>query len=212
MSGMHRVWSFYPDASCSGAATGVFMQRLNDRVGQVDSTGARCDAQYDSNNEVVGYLNESCHDDLYSGEPYMAYDYYFARTLETQLRIGDCESLYGLGPTGEQFRSATISVSDATLVWTRNMGTVDGALNCPGVGGEGYYEFDVRIAEVYTQTCKSFKYIDGGFIFYNASTTVSSMSTALGVGTIVGIACGIAVVMVVIIALVCCRRKKKQKS
>ncbi|EGZ28956.1 hypothetical protein PHYSODRAFT_294319 [Phytophthora sojae] len=145
MAGMHRFWSFYEDASCSGAPTGVFIQRRNECVSQVTSSGANCVAQYDDSNALVGYVDESCHegraaglDELYNGEPYMAYDYYYDTACtdyenSASYRASvDCETLYdGYSPV----RSATISISNGVLTWTRNMGSIGSALKCPGSTG-----------------------------------------------------------------------------
>ncbi|GMF20336.1 unnamed protein product [Phytophthora lilii] len=84
MSGLHRFWSIYNDASCDGVPTGVFMKRLNDCVSKVASDGAKCAVIYDDSNNLIDYVDESCHegrvaglDELFNGEPYMAYDYYY---------------------------------------------------------------------------------------------------------------------------------------
>ncbi|KAG7380031.1 hypothetical protein PHYPSEUDO_007843 [Phytophthora pseudosyringae] len=162
MAGVHQFWSIYEDSSCGGAPTGVFILRKNDCETQLaSSSGVNCAAQYDSDENLVGYIDESCYDGraagldaLYMGEPYMAYDYYFEDNCTdfgnaaSYRASGDCEPLYTYDKGAGPFRSATISISDTGLVWTRNMGSMDGALDCPGSGGEGYYEFDVSIADI----------------------------------------------------------------
>ncbi|KAG7392663.1 hypothetical protein PHYPSEUDO_015051 [Phytophthora pseudosyringae] len=151
----------------------------------------------------------------------MAYDYYNDASCSdyensaAYLASGDCETMYdGYSPV----RSATISVSSGTLVWTRNMGNST-ALNCPGSTGPGYYEFDVPVTDINAGTCaNNFDNIDGGFSFYNTSVDLassssgSSSSTAsvggggggLSTGAIAGIAVGAAVVIVAILVLARC--------
>ncbi|GMF24721.1 unnamed protein product [Phytophthora fragariaefolia] len=186
-SGLHRFWSIYEDSSCSGAPTGVFMQRLNDCVNQVAASGDNCAAKYDDNNNLVGFVNQSCYDGrlvgletLYGGVSFMAYDYYnnndctdFGNSASYQAS-GDCMSLYD---GYSKFRSATVKLTNEGLVWKRNMGDKGasaGALNCPGSSGSGYFEFDVPAAGINTNFCMN-KYTDipGGFIFYNMTATVS---------------------------------------
>jgi serine/threonine-protein kinase TNNI3K len=232
MSETHRFWSFYEDSSCSGAPTGVFVQRLNACEEQVQSNGAHCEARNDSSNSIVGYADDSCYDGrvagldaLFGGEPYMAYDYFNDATCTdfenaaAYLASGDCETLYdGYSP----FRSATISVSDGVLVWTRNTGNASTALNCPGSTGTDYYEFDVPIGDISNATCENFENIGGGFVFYNttvetsssgssSSTSISSGASLSG-GAIAGIACGAAVVVVFFVVLACCIRKRSKRA
>ncbi|KAJ8539045.1 hypothetical protein ON010_g12826 [Phytophthora cinnamomi] len=186
-SGLHHFWSIYVDSTCTGAPTGVFIQRLNDCVNQVAASGDQCAAKYDDNNNVVGYVNESCHDgrlvgleSLFGSTPFMSYDYYnndnctdFENSASYQAG-GKCESLYdGYSP----FRSATLTFTSDGLAWRRNMGKVGTALNCPGSSGPGFYEFDVLAADINTNYCMN-KYtgITGGFIFYNSSAPTTSSS------------------------------------
>ncbi|RAW42338.1 hypothetical protein PC110_g1519 [Phytophthora cactorum] len=249
MSGPHRFWSIYENSSCDGAPTGVFIQRRNACQSQVDSSGSQCSPQYDTSNSVVGYVDESCHDgraegldELFDGEPYMAYDYYNDgdcsdyENSASYRATGDCETLYD---NYSPFRSATISISNGTLVWTRNIGNASTALNCPGRSGNHYYEFDVAISDISDtgNACKNFDEILGGYIFYNtsvdlAASSSSSSSTSkdsslaassssssptsndstLSTGAIAGVAIGAAVIMAVIIALVCCIRGRRNKG
>ncbi|POM71262.1 TKL protein kinase, partial [Phytophthora palmivora] len=194
-SGTHRFWSIYEDTSFA-------------------SGGSNCTAKFDESNILVGYVNESCHDgrvagldELFDGESYMAYDYYNNNDCTdyensaAYLASGDCEALYD---GYSSFRSATISVSNGTLVWKRNMGNTSSGHNCLGSTGLGYYEFDVPIEDISEATCYNVADMVGGFIFYNTSVTPSS-STGSGIsgGAIAGIAVGIITVIVGIIALVC---------
>jgi len=188
MSGMHRFWSIYDDAECNGAPTGVFIQRRNECASQVASSGAKCEAQYDGSSARIGFVDESCYDgrvaglgELYGDVSYMAYDYYYdsectAYENSASYRFsGDCETLYdGYSPV----RSATISTVSGVLVWARNLGSTSSALNCPGASGGGYYEFHVPVGDINAGTCKSFDGIEGGFVFYNNSAVVMTLSNS----------------------------------
>ncbi|KAG6953831.1 hypothetical protein JG687_00012179 [Phytophthora cactorum] len=252
---MYQFWSIYEDPSCDGAPTGVFILEADDCETHLkSSSGVNCVAQYDNNEELIGYIDESCYTNrpaglggLYNGEPYMAYDYFkgdactrFGNSASYRIS-GNCEPLYAYKKNEGPYRSAKISVSDTRLVWTRNMGSMDGALNCQGPSGEGYNEFDVPIADINDGTCKNFHNIPGGFIFYNMSETVvesGSSSTAsslqstsgssvgssnsassssapesgLAAGTTIGLAGSGVVVLVGIIAMVYCCWKRHRKS
>ncbi|KAK1947825.1 Serine/threonine-protein kinase STY17 [Phytophthora citrophthora] len=217
----------YPNSSCDGAPTGVFAQRRNDCSGQVASSGSRCEAKFDDSNSVVGYVDESCHegtaaglDDLFKGESYMAYDYYNNddctdyENTGAYRASGECEPLYdGYSP----FRSATISMKNGVLAWTRNMGNASAALNCPGpTPNSSYYEFTVAVSNISVKACQNFKDIEGGFIFYNTSVDLSSGSSSTGNGTstgaIAGIAAGVVVVIVAILLLICYLRKRSKRG
>ncbi|OWZ15584.1 TKL protein kinase [Phytophthora megakarya] len=202
MAEFHHFWSFYKDASCAGVPTGVFVKALNDCENQVEATGLKCVAQTNSTGVIVGYVDESCHEGdgragrvgglntLYKGEPYMAYDYYNDKcktSYENSAAYrtnGECGSLYALGPggvNGIQFRSATISISDANVVIAQSEGSVDGALNCPGPGGEGYYELDVDLTDLNNaQSCKRVDGKGGGFQIYNTTTDSSISASSSG--------------------------------
>ncbi|EGZ16201.1 hypothetical protein PHYSODRAFT_302529 [Phytophthora sojae] len=188
-SGLHRFWSMYVDSSCSGAPTGVFVQRLNDCVKQVAADGDNCAAKYDDNQNVVGYVNQSCHDgrlggleSVFGSTPFMSYDYYNNDDCtdfenSASYRANDkCNSLYdGDSP----FRSATLTFTSEGLEWRRNMGKVGTALNCPGSSGPGFYQFDVPDANINTDFCMNkFDGISGGFIFYNSSSTITTTSSS----------------------------------
>jgi serine/threonine-protein kinase TNNI3K len=192
MSNLHRFWGIYEDADCSGAPTGVFAQRRPACESQVASSGSNCVAQYDSNNDLVGYVDESCRDgpalgldELFGDVPYVAYDYsYDASCTDYENSAayrasGDCETMYD---PYLLFRSATISISSEGLVWKRNMGSTDSALNCPGSSGPGYYEFDVPMANVNTGACNNYENIDGGFVFYNTSAAAPVIDPSFNAG------------------------------
>ncbi|KAG6971306.1 hypothetical protein JG688_00004474 [Phytophthora aleatoria] len=177
MSGMHRFKSIYEDDSCSEAPTGVFVKRLNDCKNQVASDGAVCEALYNDDDNLIGYVEDSCHDGrgagfdaLFDGESYMAYDYFYGddctdyESSAAYRASGDCETLID---DDSPARSATISVTSSGLVWTRNMGPTATSLGCPGEGAPGYYEFDVPSSDINTGACKNFKDIGGGFSFYD---------------------------------------------
>ncbi|ETP37757.1 TKL/DRK protein kinase [Phytophthora nicotianae P10297] len=194
MSGIHRFKSLYEDDSCTGAPTGVYARRQNDCENQVGSGGAACDAVYDSDDLLIGYVEDSCHDGrgagfsaLFDGEAYMAFDYYWEDDCTNYDNSaayragGDCEAMIVDDKTA---RSATLSVSSSGLVWTRNMGPIATSLGCPGEGAPGYYEFDVPKSDINTGACKNFKDIGGAFSFYDISdppipTTSKATSTTL---------------------------------
>ncbi|POM74912.1 TKL/DRK protein kinase [Phytophthora palmivora] len=121
MSGMHRFKSIYLDDSCGGAPTGVFVQRRNDCEGQVASSGTTCEAHYDDDDNLIGYVEDSCHDGrgagfdaLFGDESYMAYDYFYGddctdyENSAAYRASGECETMFdGYSPV----RSATILVT-----------------------------------------------------------------------------------------------------
>ncbi|ETI49115.1 TKL protein kinase [Phytophthora nicotianae] len=252
---MYQFWSIYEDSSCDGAPTGVYILSKNDcEDHRASSSGVNCLAQFDNNEGLIGYIDESCYAgraaglaDLYRDEPYMAYDYYFDENCSdfgnaaSYRTSGDCEPLFTSGDAKELYRSATVSVSDGNLIWKRNWGSMDGALHCPGSSGEGYYEFDVPMAEINNGICKKFEGIGGKFAFYNLSEDIdirqdsgSSLSSSssssssgsssssilsssasdngLTAGTIIGLACGGVLVLVGSIAILRCICKRRGKS
>ncbi|KAG3027339.1 hypothetical protein PC120_g5466 [Phytophthora cactorum] len=162
MSGMHRFKSIYEDDSCSEAPTGVFVKRLNDCKNQVASDGTVCEALYNDDDNLIGYVEDSCYDGrgagfdaLFDGESYMAYDYFYGgdctdyENSAAYRASGDCETLID---DDSPARSATISVTSSGLVWTRNMGPTATSLGCPGEGAPGYYEFDVPSSDINTDS------------------------------------------------------------
>ncbi|KAG3076486.1 hypothetical protein PC128_g7653 [Phytophthora cactorum] len=187
MSGMHRFKSIYEDDSCSEAPTGVFVKRLNDCKNQVASDGTVCEALYNDDDNLIGYVEDSCYDGrgagfdaLFDGESYMAYDYFYGgdctdyENSAAYRASGDCETLID---DDSPARSATISVTSSGLVWTRNMGPTATSLGCPGEGAPGYYEFDVPSSDINTGACKNFKDIGGGFSFYDTSNVTTPTET-----------------------------------
>ncbi|EGZ13402.1 hypothetical protein PHYSODRAFT_335179 [Phytophthora sojae] len=189
MSELHRFWSLYADSSCGGVPTGVFMRALSDCASQVAANGATCTAKTDAGDNVIGYVNESCHegriaglDALYGNKSYIAYDYYtdddcsrYENSVAYQASTS-CETVvdsYG------HVRSARMAVSGERLVLTQNVGPVDKALNCPGSTGPDYNQLNVLVAEINHNVCESnLKSIDGGFIFYNTTATATALSSS----------------------------------
>ncbi|KAF1794872.1 hypothetical protein GQ600_27454 [Phytophthora cactorum] len=155
--------------------------------------------QYDTSNSVVGYVDESCHDgraegldELFDGEPYMAYDYYNDgdcsdyENSASYRATGDCETF------GNHYYEFDVAISDIS-------DTGNACKNFDEIlGGYIFYNTSVDLAassssSSFVVSSSSSTSKDSSLAASSSSSSPTSNDSTLSTGAIAGVAIGAAV-------------------